>query len=373
MWRSDHFRSKMVTFPLLSSQNRKIFFENTSFSPKNGLTQGAPLSCSLFVIVFHYNPSQPASPDSKIKAYFFADDLSLYHAAKTLQQLKDIVSATISEFKNWCKNNDMILNSKKSKILWFCASEPIVAEDIESAKSVRVLGVQFDKNLTFAEHVSNIVDYCKKFRSPLYYLVKMGLNDHLSRQFVLGVRSKFCFGLYWHAKIAATHQKTLETWWCNLLRTWLGAKRRLSREYVFEAAGLPKIRDFTAYLLVKRSSSQKAKNLEFYPIPSIPNSIIIINRSRRRSHTFDRNVRPGTISQTQCVDFQVWQQQHGSATAWLTSILKDNQKLQTFLKNSTDWPDSYVRKQLSARSEKLKNLRSKPERALFFEEKTPAV
>ena len=88
--------------------------------------------------------------------------------AKTLQQLKDIVSATISEFKNWCKNNDMILNSKKSKILWFCASEPIVAEDIESAKSVRVLGVQFDKNLTFAEHVSNIVDYCKKFRSPLY-------------------------------------------------------------------------------------------------------------------------------------------------------------------------------------------------------------
>ena len=49
-------------------QNRTIFFENTHFSPKNGLPQGAPLSCSLFVIVFHYNPSKPTSEDLKIAA-----------------------------------------------------------------------------------------------------------------------------------------------------------------------------------------------------------------------------------------------------------------------------------------------------------------
>jgi len=73
------------------------------------------------------------------------------------------------------------------------------------------------------------------------------------------------------------------------------------------------------------------------------------------------------------MDFQVWQQEHGSATAWLTGILTDEPRLKTFLKKSTDWPDSYVRKRLSARSKKLKNLKSKSERALFFEEKTPAV
>ena len=134
----------------------------------------------------------------------------------------------------------MILNAKKSKIVWFCTSEPVVAEGIEAAKSVRVLGVIFDKHLTFAEHVSSIVDYCKKYRSPLYYLIKMGLNDSLARQFLMGVRSKFCFGLYWHAKIAAVHQKTIETWWCNMLRTWLSAARQLSRKIVFKAAGVSK-------------------------------------------------------------------------------------------------------------------------------------
>ena len=149
----------------------------------------------------------------------------------------------------------------------------------------------------------------------------MGLNDQLARQFLMGVRSKISFGLYWHAKIAVTHQKTLETWWCNMLRTWLGAKRRLSRKYVFEAAGVPKIRDFSAYLLVKRSFTQKAKNLETYPIPSITNSLNIISKTRSRNHTFDRDVRPGTISKTDSTDFEVWKRKHGSATAWLTTIL----------------------------------------------------
>ena len=78
-------------------QNRQIFFENTHFSPANGLPQGAPLSTSLFVIVFHYNATQPSSQTSSITAYFFADDLSLYHTAKTLTDLKASVTATIKE------------------------------------------------------------------------------------------------------------------------------------------------------------------------------------------------------------------------------------------------------------------------------------
>ena len=201
----------------------------------------------------------------------------------------------------------------------------------------------------------------------------MGLNDNLARQFVLGVRSKLCFGLYWHAKLAECHRKTLETWWSNMLRTWLGAKRRLSRKYVFEAAGLPKIQDFSAYLLVKRSYFQGQKNLESYPIPSLPDSLKIIKATRTRNHTFDRNFRQSTRNKPENTDFSVWQSEHGSATAWLTSILFERPRLQTFLEKSTEWPDSYVRKRLNAKSQKLKNLMSKTERFELFEQKTPAV
>jgi len=158
-----------------------------------------------------------------------------------------------------------------------------------------------------------------------------------------------------------------------MLRTWLGAKRRLSRKYVFEAAGVPKIRDFSAYLLVKRSFTQNSKNLKTYPIPSIKKSLKIINKTRSRDHIFDKNVRPGTISKTETMDFEVWQREHGSATAWLTTILKEEPRLGTFLKNRPDWVDSYARKRLFAKSIKLKNLMSKSERAIYFESKTPEI
>ena len=352
-------------------KNRRIYFENTYFSPANGLPQGAPLSTSIFVIVFNYFPTNPSSDLAKLSAYFFADDLGLKIAAKNLDLLKTTVKKVISEFKSWCEDNDMILNLGKSKILWFCSKELDIEGMIDSAESVRVLGVIFDRKLNFAAHVSSIVDYCKKYRAPLFYLRKLGLNDHLARQFVLGVRAKFCFGLYWQAKIAKTHQNTLETWWTNILRTWLGARRLLSRVFVFEAAGLPKIREFSAYLLVKRSFYQHQKNLEFYPVPSITDSIAATRQTRTRSHTFDRNVRNSTRSQTDNVDFSVWQCEHGSAAAWLTSILSENRNISQIIENSSKWPDFSVRKALKAFSTKLKFLPSKAERMALFERETP--
>ena len=353
-------------------KNRKICFENTCFCPANGLPQGAPLSTSIFVIVFNYFPQNPTSPLAKLSAYFFADDLGLKIAAKSLELLKTTVKTVISEFKNWCETNDMILNFGKSKILWFCSTELDIDGIIDSAESVRVLGVIFDRKLNFAAHVASIVDYCKKYRSPLYFLRKMGLNDHLARQFVLGVRAKFCFGLYWQAKIAKIHQNTLETWWTNMLRTWLGARRLLSRTFVFQAAGLPKIREFSSYLLVKRSFFQHQKNLEFYPVPSITSSIATTRRTRTRTHIFDRNVRNSTKAKTDTIDFSVWQSEHGSAAAWLTGILSENQNLPEIIENSTKWPDFLVRKSLNAFSTKLKFLPSKAERMALFERETPA-
>lgn len=355
------------------TQNRKIIFENTKFSPTNGLPQGAPLSTSLFVIVFNYFPKKPADPTSKITPYFFADDLSLYVSSKSLKALKTTVTSLISDFQNWCNTNDMILNLEKSKILWFCTSEPALDSPIEAKKSVRVLGIQFDKRLTFAEHTSNIVNYCKKFRSPLFYLIKMGLNDSLARQFILGIRSKFTYGLYWLGKIAQTHMKTLETWWTNMMRTWLGARKLLSRKFIFQASGLPKIKDFAEYLLVKRSYFQKSKNLASYPVPSIKESLKLINKNRSRNHKFDRDVRESTACQTEKIDFVIRQREKGSAAAWLSSILKSKPSLANKLTTTTEWPDSFVRISLNAKSRKLKNLWSKSERRTIFERETPEI
>ena len=354
-------------------KNRKIIFENTSFQPANGLPQGAPLSCSIFVIVFDYFPTKPTSPDIHVSAYFFCDDLSIYISAKTLTLLQQTTKSLISEFESWCETNSMILNFGKSKILWICSTELDVGGTIDSASSVRVLGVMFDRKLNFSKHVDTIVEYCKKYRSPLYYLRKMGLNDHLCRQFVLGVRSKFCFGLYWQAKIAKTHQNTLETHWTNLLRTWLGARRRLSRRFIFETSGLPKIREFSTYLLAKRAYFQNQKNLDFYPTPSISKALEILSRTRTRVHIFDRDTRPGTMDRTDDMDTEIWQREHGSASTWLLSTLLSNTRLTNILRNNVEWHDKAIRLAIGAFSVKLKYLPTKSERILIFERETSVI
>ena len=142
--------------------------------------------------------------------------------------------------------------------------------------------------------------------------------------------------------------------------------------FVFQAAGLPKIREFSSYLLVKRSFFQHQKNLEFYPVPSITSSIATTRRTRTRTHIFDRNVRNSTKAKTDTIDFSVWQGEHGSAAAWLTGILSENQNLPEIIENSTKWPDFLVRKSLNAFSTKLKFLPSKAERMALFERETPA-
>ena len=170
---------------------------------------------------------------------------------------------------------------------------------------------------------------------------------------------------------AKIHKNTLETWWCNILRTWLGARRLLSRKFVFEAAGLPIIRDFSTYLLAKRSFFQKEKNLEFYPVPSIPTFLEKISHTRTRTQT-SRRVRITTISKTDETDRTVWQKENGSAATWLMSTLRSNQTLLNLFKNNAEWQDFPVRKALNAFSIKLKFLWSKIERMEVFERETPA-
>ena len=126
----------------------------------------------------------------------------------------------------------MKLNVDKSKILWFTPTDPVLDSPVKTALHVRVLGVHFDKKLNFEHHVSQLVEYCKRYRPPLRYLTYLGLNDNLARQFVLGCRNKLTYGLYWLAKIPKTRFELLEKWWTNLQRAWLGARNRISRNLV---------------------------------------------------------------------------------------------------------------------------------------------
>ena len=136
---------------------------------------------------------------------------------------------------------------------------------------------------------------------------------------------------------------------------------------------MPKIRDFSTYLLAKRAFFQKQKNLEFYPVPTIPRALEILSQTRTRAHEFDRQMRSSTIRRTDEMDLEIWQREHGSASSWLLSTLRSNTRLTNILKNNDDWADKAIRLALGAFSVKLKFLWSKSRRMEIFERETPVI
>ena len=68
--------SYILLFTLSWVTGRKIYFEKTWFTPSNGVPQGSPVSCSMFVIFLDFrSPAQVAH--AQITLYIYADDLSI--------------------------------------------------------------------------------------------------------------------------------------------------------------------------------------------------------------------------------------------------------------------------------------------------------
>ena len=355
----------LLLFSYFWATNRTIIFEGTKFTPKNGLPQGAPLSCSIFVIILSFNPKPPASALLRIHAYYFADDASFYVSGPDLEAVKATVLEIVRDFENWCTEHSMVLNYEKSKILWFMPTDPELDIAIENAPWVRVLGVYFDKKLNFEHHVDTLIEYVKKYQRPLRYLMYLGLSDRLARQFVMGCRNKLFYGLYWISKIPETRRECLEKWWCNLLRSWLRAKNTVHRHLLFKASGLPNIENFSNYLLLKRAYFWGTKGLPDRPTASIAQILTRTGPARTNTRV---QTRQSTQTRTSDSDFRYYCRESNTANARLATILQLNPGLAARLTCTQDpkWPDALVRTTLGADTVHIDKIWSKDSRAQKF-------
>ena len=196
------------------------------------------------------------------------------------------------------------------------------------------------------------------------------MRDRLARQFVMGCRNKLFYGLYWISKIPETRRESLEKWWCNLLRSWLRARRTVHRHLLFKASGLPNITNFSNYLLTKRAYFWDQKGIPSRPTASM-NQILTRNSIPRP--VTGRASRPTTQTRTADADFRYYCRESNTSSARLSTILELNPSLATRLTSSADntWPDSLVRSTLGADTVHIDEIWSKEERAQKFLENSP--
>ena len=90
----------------------------------------------------------------------FSDDNTLYYCGETTENVIKSIQSDLKIVLKWFRNNQLIANLGKVKYMFLGKQKPLKIEiegfHLESAKSVNLLEITIDHNLTFDTHVSNI-------------------------------------------------------------------------------------------------------------------------------------------------------------------------------------------------------------------------
>ena len=166
-----HYDFRAVISDLCSSylSNRKQTTEiNGVISAQQSIDCGVP-QCSVLgplLFLIYMNDIQYSS--TKLIFFLFADDTNILYADKQLHLLESVANTELTKVYEWLTANRLTLNIKKSNYVIFCPHQKALVHHIfdnekqsqsnlECKDYVKYLGLLLDKNLSFKNHIDQII------------------------------------------------------------------------------------------------------------------------------------------------------------------------------------------------------------------------
>ena len=156
----------------LSSRHQVVRINSTLSDRRqvrNGVPQGSILGPLLFSIYVNDLPSIPQY--CYPQCYIDDTKLLLSFALHEERGARDEINQDLLKIRNWCFNNQLLLNPGKTKLLIFGSRQntakvnddfylSFFGKDLVPATTAKDLGVIMDPNLTFDNHVLETVSSC---------------------------------------------------------------------------------------------------------------------------------------------------------------------------------------------------------------------
>lgn len=209
-----------------------------SYPVPRGVPQGSILGPLLYAIYSNDLPSQL----QHCSVQMYADDVQLYISCKPTDVTNCIhkLNQDLTRIANWASTNGLCLNSKKSKAMIIGNTNlvssilpPIQISNspIEIVETARNLGVIFNKNLDWSDHINAI---CGKTFSMLrnlwmtQYYTPLNIRMLLAKTYLL---PSLMYGCELFANSDSVSKKKLNVTFNNIARYVFGLKRfaRISR------------------------------------------------------------------------------------------------------------------------------------------------
>jgi hypothetical protein len=195
-----HGRSSFVRYNNVSSATSPV---------DTGIAQGSSLGPFLFSV--YISPLASVVRSLGVRHHQYADDTQIYIAAtkEDLSSRIGLLEQCTNRVHSWLLQNGLQLNPLKSEAIQFTASRgrqqgddvtSVTVSDtsIQTAMTVKSLGVTFDNHLTFDQHVTSVCKSCYFHIRALRH-VRNSLPDEVAKTVacsVVGTRLDYCNSLF---------------------------------------------------------------------------------------------------------------------------------------------------------------------------------
>ena len=126
-----------------------------------GVPQGSILGPLLFLLIINDLPLYVYN----VSADLYADDTTLYDIQTSMELIEQSLQLGLNQLHVWCRNNGMVLNSAKTKVMLITTSQKrqrlantslnlkYMDETLKMTSNDKILGVFVDNNLIWSDHV----------------------------------------------------------------------------------------------------------------------------------------------------------------------------------------------------------------------------
>ena len=152
--------------------NNKGKVEQVRSHPKKiirGVPQGSVLGPVLYIL---FTNDFPKLLEHYCNCLMYADDTILLLGRENTEQLEIDSYTAFNMAIQYCHNNELVLNEKKTKQFVLGRNREVAARipEVDEVSSAKYLGVTIDEDLTWTQHINTL---CSKLSTGLYVLKRM--------------------------------------------------------------------------------------------------------------------------------------------------------------------------------------------------------
>lgn len=166
---------------------RSVSMNNSEHNYEVGVPQGSSLGPVLWNLMLNDLLEEDLGDGVHIQAY--ADDIMLLVGTKRVYHITEKVKHPLDKIEHWIERNKLRINTEKSTYIILhnkvtrLPTVKINKVNIKHNKSLKYLGVVFDSNLTFVNHITQLEDKVMKLQYKLgnYCRVTWGLSGSVKK------------------------------------------------------------------------------------------------------------------------------------------------------------------------------------------------